>query len=264
MKATVIGAGNMGGAIARGLRRGTFFEPGDITCVDPSPTALEGLAGEGMKTTSELSIEGADMVIVAVKPHLVGEVLARVRETFDFGRQMLFSVAAGVSLDDIDSAMSDSRTPTAGWARFRVMPNTAVAVGESMTFISARGTSDEQTALAVEVFGEMGRAMVIPERLMSAGMAVASCGIAFAMRYVRAAMNGAIEAGLAPTDAREVVLQTVRGAVELLSVSGNHPEVEIDRVTTPGGYTIRGLAAMDKHGFSAAVAAGIRDCQRLD
>jgi pyrroline-5-carboxylate reductase len=262
MKATIIGAGNMGSAIGRGFAAGSVLAAGDITFVDNSAAALARLAGEGFALTADLreAMREADLVIVAVKPHIVGEVMARVRELFDAGRQTLLSVAAGVALDDLDEMMFGAAVAAGGrgYARFRVMPNTAVAVGESMTFFAHRGASASRVELVGRLLGETGRAVEIPERQMEAAMAVASCGIAYAMRYVRAAMNGAIEVGLAPALAREAVLQTLRGAVELLAASGLHPEAEIDRVTTPGGYTIRGLNAMEAAGFSAAVVEGIK------
>lgn len=248
---TIIGAGNMGGAVARGLTKSSLVS--HVTCVDPSVEALARLHQTGVRTTSEVSVAGADIVILAVKPYLVKEVMRSLR--LDHARQMFVSLAAGISLDELDEIAAVDH-----WTRFRVMPNTAIAVGQSMTFVAARGATTEQVALIEGLFGELGRVMVVPERLMEAGMAVASCGIAFAMRYVRAAMTAAIEAGLTPDDARRVVLQTVRGAVELLESSGQHPEAEIDRVTTPAGYTIRGLAALDAAGFNAAVASAIRAC----
>jgi len=259
MKATIIGAGNMGSAIGRGLAAGTMFEAGDITFVDTSGEALERLRAGGFAVSADVgaAVRGADIVVVAVKPYVVGEVLGQVREEFDFATQTLVSIAAGVTLDDLDEMMLGAASERP-YARFRVMPNTAVAVGRSMTFYSHRGATAEQALLVGRIFSETGHAVEIPERQMDAAMAVGSCGIAYAMRYVRAAMNGAIEVGLSPELARETVLHTLQGAVDLLLASGAHPEEEIDRVTTPGGYTIRGLNAMEEAGFSAAVAAGIR------
>jgi pyrroline-5-carboxylate reductase len=142
---------------------------------------------------------------------------------------------------------------------FRVMPNIAIEIGESMTFIATRNANDAQIKLAEAIFGEMGRTMIVPERLLGAAMAVGSCGIAYVMRYVRAAMLGAIEAGFSAADAHTIVLQTVKGAIKLLVENGEHPETEIDRVITPGGYTIKGLNAMEDKGFSASIITGIRE-----
>lgn len=104
----------------------------------------------------------------------------------------------------------------------------------------------------------MGHAAVISEQLMPAATSLCSCGIAFAMRYVRAATEGGVELGIYPDKAKQYVLQTLRGAVELLESTGNNPEAEIDKVTTPGGITIKGLNAMEAHGFSNAVIQGLK------
>ncbi|MDR2882271.1 MAG: pyrroline-5-carboxylate reductase [Alistipes sp.] len=262
MKATIIGAGNLGGAIARGLAKGTFLKAEEITCVDPNPSALERLASLGLpfNTTRDLkkSLVGADIIILAVKEQAVPSVLEDARGAIDPRRQLLFSTVAGLSIDALEEMTARVCGDDTRPVLFRVMPNIAVSVGESMTFISSLNANADQTKLAERIFGEMGRTMVIPERLMPAAMAVASCGLAYAMRYVRAAMNGAVEAGFSAAEAHDVVLQTVKGAVDLLA-RGEHPEAEIDRVTSPGGYTIRGLNAMEEKGFSSAVVAGIRE-----
>jgi pyrroline-5-carboxylate reductase len=105
----------------------------------------------------------------------------------------------------------------------------------------------------------MGHTMFVPESLLGAGMAVGSCGVAYAMRFVRAMMEGAIEMGFSAAESRDIVLQTVKGATNLLLENGEHPEVEIDRVATRGGYTIKGLNAMEERGFSSSIVAGIRE-----
>ncbi len=265
MKATIIGVGNLGGAIACGLAKGTFLKAEDITCVDPNPAALERLAAGGLpfNLTHDLrkSLVGADLIILAVKGHVVQSVLEEGYGVIDPQNQVLFSVVAGLSIDAFEEMIAkvrkDDKRPMP--IHFRVMPNIAISIGESMTFIASKGANAAQIKLAEQIFGEMGQTMVIPERLMPAAMAVGSCGTAYVMRYVRAAMNGAIEAGLSAQQAHTIVLQTMKGAIDLLFEYGQHPEVEIDRVITPGGYTIRGLNAMEEHGFSNAVIAGIRE-----
>ena len=140
----------------------------------------------------------------------------------------------------------------------RAMPNTAIAVGESMTFICGDQASKAKVDELNMIFGSMGRSAVIPERMMGAAMALCSCGIAYAMRYVRAATEGAVELGLYPDAAKEYVFQTLRGAVALLEATGANPESEIDKVTTPGGVTIKGLNTMERNGFSTAVIEGLK------
>ena len=108
------------------------------------------------------------------------------------------------------------------------------------------------------LFDAVGKTAVVDERRLKAGMMLASCGTAFALRYVRASAEGGVELGLYPKEAVEAALQTVKGAAALLEARGTHPEQEIDRVTTPGGITIRGLNAMEEAGFTAAVIAGLK------
>ncbi len=265
MKATIIGVGNLGGAIACGLASGTFINAEDITCVDPNPAALEKMKATGLpfNLTSDLrkAVPDTDIFFLAVKKHAVKEIVDGVRDLFDFQRQIFFSVVAGLSFEEIDNYLfgEQGTSERLEHVHFRIMPNIAIEIGESMTFISSRNANDAQIKLAEAMFSEMGRTMIVPERLLPAAMAVGSCGIAYVMRYVRAAMNGATEAGFSATEAHTIILQTMKGAVKLLLESGRHPEIEIDRVITPGGYTIRGLNAMEEEGFSNAVITGIRE-----
>ncbi len=262
MKATIIGAGNMGSAIACGLAKGTTLNAEDITCIDPNPAALERMRKTGMpfNLTADLRkpIAGADILILAVKPNLAEEVISEIRDLIDYRHQILFSVVAGVTFDQLNHYLFQG-VKNIKPIQFRVMPNTAVLVGESMTFIAEQNATKAQIKLAETIFGEMGRTMVVPEKLLPAAMSLGSCGIAYAMRYIRAVMEGGIEVGFSANEAREIVIQTLKGAVDLLMESGNHPEVEIDRVSSPGGYTIRGLNAMEERGFSASVISGIRE-----
>ena len=127
-----------------------------------------------------------------------------------------------------------------------------------MTFIASVRSTKEKNEMVMDIFREAGEVMMVEERLIPAGTALASCGIAYAMRYLRAAMEGGVELGFYPKDAQQVVMQTMKGAVELLLAHGTHPETEIDRVTTPGGITIKGLNAMEESGFTASVIDGLR------
>jgi pyrroline-5-carboxylate reductase len=124
--------------------------------------------------------------------------------------------------------------------------------------IAHHGASDEQVEQVKGLFSALGYALVVDEKMLAAGTALASCGIAFAMRYIRAAMEGGVELGFRPEEAARLVEHTVKGAATLLLESGVHPEVEIDKVTTAGGITIKGLNAMERSGFSAAVIDGLK------
>lgn len=261
MKIAVIGSGNMGGAIARGLAGKGIVPAAQIICTARTRSTLDALArdvpGVGVSLDNAVAVADADWVFLCVKPWLVEAVCREIRDALPADAAVA-SVAAGVSLGELERAL-DGDDPTRRRAVFRVMPNTAAVCGESATFVSAaEGAPRERLAELREILDALGETRVVPEAKMAAAAALASCGIAFAMRYVRAACEGGVELGFYPDEAREIVLRTLRGAVAVLERSGAHPEAEIDRVTTPGGVTIRGLNAMEAAGFTNAVVAGLR------
>ena len=257
MKVGIIGAGNMGGAIARGLVNKNTLSASDIVVCDLGVDKLNELArdceGINVSTDNVEATRDTDVIVIAVKPWLVRTVLEGIASSIDYSRQTVVSIAAGVTLDELQALTSPQASI------FRLIPNTAISVGESMTFISHnKAATAEQIAAVVAMFDTLGKASVIEERLMGAATALCSCGIAYAMRYVRAAMQGGVEMGIYPGESKDYVLQTLRGAVALLEATGNNPEVEIDKVTTPGGITIKGLNEMEANGFSNAVIKGLK------
>ncbi len=268
MKIAIIGCGNMGGAIARGLVQSALLRPSDLICTARTEATLERMRTScpGISTGLDngAAVRGADVVFLAVKPWIAGEVLEEIRPVLDFSRQIVVSIVAGLTFEQLRARLCCDR-PDAGSALpvlFRAMPNTAIEVGSSVTLLSAQNASAEQTELVVRLFNGTGKAVLIDESLMPAGTAVASCGLAFALRYVRAATEGAVELGLRPALATEIVARTLRGAADLLLSHGLHPEEEIDKITTPGGMTIRGLNELERQGFTAAVVQALKACNR--
>lgn len=256
LKIAVIGAGNMGGAIARGLAKGTLIKPQNIGVSDISRSGLDALLAAVPELTVTRSnveiIKDADIVIVAVKPWLVEAISKEIESKLDYKRQLIVSIAAGVSFDRL-AELFDTRA-----ALFRVIPNTAIDVLQSVSTISSHNASQEQEELILSLFAELGKAFLVPETQLNAFMSLSSCGIAYAFRYIRAATEGGVEMGIYPNVAKEVVLQTLRGAIELIEANDSHPEVEIDKVTTPGGITIKGLNEMEANGFTNAVIKGLK------
>ena len=248
----------MGGALAQGFLKGNIFRPSEITVSDPSESALDRFAETGVSVTTDnkVAAEAADIINVVVKPWLVEKVLKGIKPTLNYKKQILVVIAAGVSSKDIMEWMADSGGNVL--PLFLVIPNIAIAQLCSMTFIVPVNASRGDTQQIVDIYGDMGETIVTEERLLAAGTTLASCGIAYAMRYVRAASEGGVEIGFRADDAKKIVLQTVKGAVELLQAGGNHPEEEIDKVTTPGGVTIRGLNEMEHAGFTSAVIRGLK------
>ena len=252
MRIAVIGAGNMGGATALGLAR--FYPEARIVATARHQETLDKYSSTGISTTLDNAeaVKGSDLVIMGVKPWLLKEVLTPLLPFMQ--GQILVSLAAG-----IPAATLKEWTDGFGLAGvYTVIPNLAIEIGESMTFINEVSGNSGTLRTVNGLFNSVGKAMVVDEKQLGAGMMVASCGTAFALRYVRATMEGGIELGLYPRQALEAALQTVKGAAALADAHGTHPEQEIDRVTTPGGITIRGLNAMEEAGFSNAVIQGLK------
>ena len=257
MKIAMIGAGAMGGATVEGLVKGQMFKNEDITVSDPSAAVLDKFTKMGVSVTTDnkLAAETADVVCVVVKPWLVERVLKDIKENLNPKKQVLIVIAAGVKSASIQEWLGEQCPPL-----FLVIPNIAIAEMASMTFIVPCGaaTASQHTELVERMFGEMGTTLITDEAHLAAGTTLASCGIAYAMRYIRAASEGGVELGFKADDAKRIVMQTMKGAVELLEASGLHPEAAIDLVTTPGGVTIKGLNEMEHAGFTSAVIRGLK------
>lgn len=247
----------MGGAMADGFIKSGAVKPADISVANPTAQKLEhfALQGASVTTDNKTAAEGADIVVIAVKPWLVEQVVNELKPMLNYTRQTIITVAAGISGSQFTAWLKkDDAVPQT----FIVIPNTAIAVLASMTFIVPMNATADTTAIVKALFDNVGQTMVTDERRLSAGMTLASCGIAYAMRYVRAAAEGGVELGFKADMAKDIVLQTMKGAVELLQANGNHPEAEIDKVCTPGGLTIRGLNEMEHAGFTSAVIRGLK------
>ena len=252
MKIAIIGAGNMGGATALGLAGA--LPDARITVTAKHAATLERFAARGLQTSLDnaSATADADLVILGVKPWLAQGVLAELRTAL--AGKVLVSFVAGVPAAELRSWLDGSGVK----GIYSVIPNLAIEVGESMSFIHEISGTPETLATVQGLFDAVGRTAVVDEKRLNAGMMLASCGTAFALRYVRASAEGGVELGLYPQEALDAALQTVKGAAALLAARGTHPEAEIDRVTTPGGITIKGLNAMEEAGFSAAVIAGLK------
>ena len=256
-KIAIIGAGNMGGAIARGLIKGEMFLPSDIAISDVSEKTLEQLRNINTDWTLSSSnaaiIQDADIIVLAVKPWLVEDIADEIAQKIDYSRQILISIAAGIDLFQLGLLFDNEATI------FRIIPNTAIEVCESVSVIASTNASKEQIDAVSSIFGELGKVFYVNnEQQLNAFMSLSSCGIAYCFRYIRAAMEGGVEMGIYPETAKEAIFQTLKGAVKLLETNNSHPEAEIDKVTTPGGITIKGLNEMEANGFSNAVIKGLK------
>lgn len=253
-KISIIGGGNLGTAIAEGLIISGFTVPEHIMVTKRNIRTLKSLEQRGIfvSDNNEEALRFADLVILAVKPFQITELLSKLQPLIDPARHVLISVVTGVSIQDIRSA-AGPQTPVV-----RAMPNTAIAIQESMTCLSAHElVTKEQVQYIEDLFRQLGRVVWIDEKLMDAATVLGACGTAYAMRYIRANIQGGIEIGFDAATASLIAAQTVKGAAELLLEKGAHPEQEIDKVTTPKGCTIAGLNEMEHQGFSSSLIKGI-------
>ena len=258
MKISIIGVGAMGGAMAEGLIKGDYIQNEDICVADPSRLVRDKFSNLGITATpsNQLAAQGADLVCVVVKPWLVEQVLKGIKDVLDYQQQTLVVVAAGVSSASLKEWLDKggSMIPT-----FLAIPNIAIAQLQSMTFlVTVTAAQPQHTERVKAMFDSMGKTIITEEKYLGAGTTLASCGIAYAMRYIRAASEGGVELGFKADEAKQIVMQTMKGAVELLEASGLHPEAAIDLVTTPGGLTIKGLNEMEHAGFTSSVIRGLK------
>lgn len=249
----VIGAGNIGIAIAAGLVSSGGFNAGDIILTRRKAHLLESMKAKGFNVEKENreAVRKSSVIILAVEPHQADSVLEEIAPVLLSGVHIVISVVTGYTIRKI----MENTGP--GIPVIRAMPNTAIAVRESMTCLAANKGDDEAVRRACSIFDTVGKTIVIAEEEMIAATALGACGVAFFLRAIRAASQGGIEIGFHSHEALAIAAQTARGAATLLLASENHPEYEIDRVTTPRGCTIAGLNQMEHEGFSSAMIKGI-------
>jgi pyrroline-5-carboxylate reductase len=252
MKVAIIGGGNLGTAIAEGLLKSKFVKASDITVTKRNIGTLKNLKAKGIKVTNDnvAAVKGCELIILAVKPFQVANVLEGFKKALS-SKHILVSVMTGITIGDIET-IAKKKLPV-----FRAMPNTAIAIQESITCISSKNATDAQVNYVRDLFSKLGEVVIIDEKLMDAATVLGACGTAFAMRYIRANIQGGIEIGFDAATASLIAAQTVKGAAELLLQKHSHPEEEIDKVTTPKGCTIAGLNEMEHQGFSSSLIKGI-------
>lgn len=252
MKIAIIGGGNLGSAIAEGLLKSKFCKPADIIITKRNIATLKPFKEKGIEVTDNnaAAVRKSRIIILAVKPFQANEVLNSIKKELT-GDKLLISVVTGVTISEIESLVKKN-IPL-----FRAMPNTAIAIQQSMTCICSHQAGTADIKYVNELFSKLGKVVTIDEELMEAATILGACGTAYAMRYIRANIQGGIEIGFDAATASLVAAQTVKGAADLLLQNGNHPEQEIDKVTTPKGCTIAGLNEMEHMGFSSSLIRGL-------
>jgi len=249
----VLGAGNIGISIATGLAQSKQFQTDCITLTRRKIHLLNDLAKKGFRISSDNTeaVKNSEVIIIAVEPQQLDELLMEIRSELSAEKHTIISIVSGVQMHQIQQVIGKS-IPIV-----RAMPNTAIAISESMTCLVSDPKNEKALQVAISIFKTVGKTLIINEEQMIAATALGACGIAFFLRAIRAASQGGIEIGFHYHEALMIAAQTAKGAASLLLDMGNHPEHEIDKVTTPRGCTISGLNQMEHEGFSSALIKGI-------
>jgi len=248
----IIGCGNLGLSIVNGLLNTPGIDATKITVTKRNTESLVHLQDSGITITTDnvAAAKKANIIILALKPYNILDVVQEISSALSEDK-ILVSLATGISIADLQ-AIIPSDIPL-----FRAMPNTAADVGTSMTCICTNNDNDEASKLVKQCFDSIGSTIRISENLMDSATVLGACGIAYVLRFMRAMVQGGIQIGFDSKTASEIVNQTVNGAAQLLIKGNEHPEFEIDKVTTPKGCTIAGLNEMEHNGFSSALIKGI-------
>jgi pyrroline-5-carboxylate reductase len=251
MKIAIIGAGNLGLSIAKGVLHSNGATTMYLTKRHPENIKdFEKYGNVSVSSDNSLAVKQSDILIFSVQPGHFEEILNEIKEHLT-EKHVIISTITGFSIEKIESIIGKNSFI------IRSMPNTAISVGKSMTCICSNKMGAKRIDLAKAIFNRMGHSMEIPESQMQAATVICASGIAFWMRLIRATTQGAIQLGFDAKEAQELAMHTCNGAAALLIESGNHPEEEIDRVTTPMGCTIEGLNEMEHQGLSSSLIRGI-------
>ncbi|MCB9496646.1 MAG: pyrroline-5-carboxylate reductase [Fibrobacteria bacterium] len=250
----LIGCGNMGAALVRGLRR--IHPEGEIRLVDPdqSKTSLLESEGVGRPASLEEALEGAAVVVLAIKPQLLSTVGASLHGKM--GEQTLVvSIMAGVDRKRLRDALGSPRVA-------RTMPNLPLMVGAGATAIATDGLSASELGLCRTLMATVGSVVEVLESQIDAVTGLSGSGPAYVLRFLQALEDGGVLAGLARPVSRELAMATIEGTLSMVRQTGLEPEVLRGQVTSPGGTTIHGLKALEDRAFPAAVMEAVAAATR--
>lgn len=251
MKIAIIGAGNLGLSIAKGILNSKGSNYIYLTKRNPAEIyQFEHYGNVIITSDNREAVKNSNVLIFAVQPSQLEEILVDIKDLLK-AKHVIISTITGFSIAKIESIIGAKHHIV------RSMPNTAISIGKSMTCMCSNEKGKNRIDLAKAIFNRMGHTMEIPEEQMQAATVICASGIAFWMRLIRATTQGAIQLGFDAKEAQELAMHTCNGAAGLLIESGSHPEAEIDRVTTPKGCTIQGLNEMEHQGLSSSLIQGI-------
>jgi pyrroline-5-carboxylate reductase len=253
MKIGIIGLGNMGSALLRGIINCGICSPADISASDPRlPEQANNPEYGGIRTGKDnaAAVRGSDLVILAVKPQAVKTVAASIAH--EVGDQLFVSIIAGLSIAGLEEKLGSK-------ARIiRAMPNTPVLIQQGVTALARnKKVSVQDLALIEDIFGRLGEVVEVEEKLMDAVTALSGSGPAYVYVLIEALADGGVLAGLPRNLALQLAALTVQGATAMLEL-GKHPGELKDMVASPAGTTIAGLAVLEAKGFRSALIEAVR------
>ena len=251
MKIAIIGTGNLGKSIAKGLISNNAITSLYLTKRNLEDISnFDGYSNVSLTTNNIKAVQKSDILIFAVQPAHFENILQEIN-SYLTDNHVIISTITGYTIPKIEKIIGSERFI------IRAMPNTAIAVGKSMTCLCCNDMGQKRIKIAEAIFNRLGNSLVIPEGQMQAATVVCASGIAFWMRLIRATTQAAIQLGFDAKEARELAMYSSEGAANLLITTGNHPEQEIDKVTTPKGCTIEGLNEMEHKGLSSSLIQGM-------
>lgn len=251
MKIAIIGTGNLGKSIAKGLITTNAITTLYLTKRHPDQLSeFDGFKNVTLTSDNHLAVEKSDILIFAVQPAHLEAILKDISPLLT-DKHVIISTVTGFNISKIEEVIGSEQFI------IRAMPNTAIAVGKSMTCICSNERGVKRVKVAEAIFNRLGHSLIIPEAKMQAATVICASGVAFWMRLIRATTQAAIQLGFDAKDAQKLAMYTSEGAANLLIANGHHPEEEIDRVTTPRGCTIEGLNEMEHKGLSSSLIHGM-------
>ena len=251
MKIAIIGSGNLGLSIAKGLVYNNTYTSLYLTKRDLS--SIENWKEyNNVKITSDNkeAVKNSDIIIFTVQPSQFDSILDDIKEVLN-DKHVLISAITGFGIGRMEDKL-DAKYPI-----IRSMPNTAISVGKSMTCLCSNVVGEKRIAIAEAIFNGLGTTIKIEEDRMQAATVICASGIAFWMRLIRATTQGGVQMGFDADESMQMSMHTALGAASLLIETNSHPEKEIDKVTTPKGCTITGLNEMEHQGLSSSLIKGL-------
>ena len=249
-----LGAGQMATSLAKGWQARGLLKPGSLACDVNAEARSRFQASTGLPTTASAGevADAADVLMIAVKPQHVADLLASIRANVS-NRHLVLSIAAGLSLDRLASGLPD------GTRLVRLMPNTPALIQRSATAFSLGRTATEADGeLVARLFGTVGLAVPVPESQLDAVTGLSGSGPAYVYVMIEALADGGVRMGLPRETALKLAAQTVIGAAEMVLQTGSHPAALKDAVASPGGTTMAGLHALERAGFRGAIIDAVQ------